>query len=87
MNGAALAAGTYSLWALPDSTRWTIIFSRAADVHHTPCPEGESALRVSATPRPAAHMETLGFHFPRVEGTEAAEGPVVRRRSPPRCGG
>jgi hypothetical protein len=71
VNGAALPAGTYSLWAIPDSARWTVIFSRAADVFHTPYPEGKDALRVAAVPRAGPHMETLGFYFPVVEGARA----------------
>ena len=71
VNGAPLPAGTYSAWAIPDSTRWTVIFSRAADVFHTPYPEGKDALRVIAVPRAGPHMETLGFYFPAVEGARA----------------
>lgn len=71
VNGAPLPAGTYSVWAIPDSARWTVIFSRAADVFHTPYPEGKDALRVAAVPRPGPHMETLGFYFPAVEGAAA----------------
>lgn len=71
VNGAPLPAGSYSVWAIPDSARWTVIFSRAADVFHTPYPEGKDALRVAAVPRAGPHMETLGFYFPAVEGATA----------------
>src|SRR5579863_8856630 len=30
INGSRLAAGSYSIWSLPDSTSWTIIFNRVA---------------------------------------------------------
>lgn len=72
INGNALPAGKYSLWAIPDPNRWTIIFSRAADVYHTPYPgEEEDALRFMATPSFGAHMETLAFYFAEVEKKDA----------------
>jgi hypothetical protein len=71
VNDATLRAGTYSVWAIPDSARWTIIFSRAAPVFHVPYPEGKDALRISATPRAGPHMETLAFYFPAVDSTRA----------------
>ncbi|MBI4459970.1 MAG: DUF2911 domain-containing protein [Acidobacteria bacterium] len=71
VNGQALAAGTYSLWAEPNPDRWTIIFSRAHPVFHTPYPAGRDALRVTAAPRKGEHMETLGFYFPVADGKRA----------------
>ena len=67
-----LAAGSYTLWTIPDSTRWTVIFSRAVHVFHTPYP-GDSldALRVTVTPESGDHMETLAFYFP-VVGPDSA---------------
>lgn len=71
INGETLAAGSYSVWAEPDSTSWTIIFSSATPVFHTPYPRGRDVLRVQATPRSAPHMETLAFYFPVVEERHA----------------
>ena len=71
VNNATLPAGTYSVWAIPDSARWTIIFSYAAPVFHIPYPEGKDALRITAVPRAAPHMETLAFYFPAVDSTRA----------------
>lgn len=71
VNGQALSAGTYSVWAEPQADKWTIIFSRAHPVFHTPYPAGRDALRVTATPRSGAHMETLAFYFPVVDGKKA----------------
>src|SRR5215218_7692918 len=34
VNGAKLAAGTYSLWTIPDSLSWTIIFNAVPDAFH-----------------------------------------------------
>ena len=68
INGNALAAGKYSLWAIPDPNRWTIIFNSQADVYHTPYPGEETdALRFMASPRLGEHMETLAFYFSAVE--------------------
>jgi hypothetical protein len=36
INGQPLRAGKYSLWAIPRPESWTVIFSRAAEVYHTP---------------------------------------------------
>ena len=72
INGNALPAGKYSLWAIPDPNRWTIIFNRQADVYHTPYPgEEDDALRFMASPRRGAHMETLAFYFAAVEKKDA----------------
>ena len=68
INGQALAAGTYSLWAEPQQDRWTIIFNRAQPVFHTRYPADQDVLRVQAVPRQGSHMETLAFYFPVVEG-------------------
>ena len=71
VNGSRLAAGSYAVWAIPDSTRWTVIFSRNAHVFHLRYPEGEDALRVQAVVQNGPHMEALLFYFPVVEGAKA----------------
>lgn len=38
VNDQMLPAGRYSVWAVPGAEVWTMIFSRAADVYHTPYP-------------------------------------------------
>ena len=68
INGSSLEAGDYSIWAIPDPNEWTVIFSRAADVYHTPYPgEEHDALRLMVAPRQGDHMETLAFYFSAVE--------------------
>jgi hypothetical protein len=68
INGSSLEAGSYSIWAIPDPDEWTVIFSRAADVYHTPYPgEEHDALRLMVAPRQGEHIETLAFYFPMVE--------------------
>lgn len=72
INGAKLEAGTYSIWAKPGKDKWTIIFSNAQPVFHTPYPGNSTeVMRIEATPRAGAHMETLAFYFPVVDGRKA----------------
>jgi DUF2911 family protein len=72
IEGKPLAAGSYTLWTIPDSTRWTVIFSRALHVFHLPYP-GDSldVLRVGVTPEHGDHMEVLAYYFP-VVGPDSA---------------
>lgn len=71
VNGKPLAAGEYSLWAIPDPTAWIVILSKAAHVYHIPYPAGQDALRIRVAPRQSSHMETLGLYFPVVDGSLA----------------
>lgn len=72
VNGQSLARGKYSLWAIPRPETWSVIFSRAADVYHTPYPgEAQDALRLDIPPERGPHMEVLTFYFPIVEGKDA----------------
>jgi hypothetical protein len=71
VNGQPLAAGKYTLWTEPNPDRWMIIFSKAHPIFHTRYPADQDALRVPATPRQGAHMETLAFYFPVVDGSQA----------------
>ncbi len=88
-GGKPLPAGTYSVWAIPDSITWTVILSRASRVPHTPYPEGQDALRLAVAPARAPHMEALAFYFPVADSAHAVlalhwgetlvELPVTRR--------
>jgi hypothetical protein len=72
VNDRPLAAGKYSLWAIPRADRWTVIFNKAADVYHTPYPgEAQDALRIDVSPERGPHVEALMFYFPLVEGKDA----------------
>ena len=72
INGTRLEAGRYSIWAIPDPSEWTIIFSRAADVFHEPYPgEEHDALRLTIAPTTGDHVETLAFYFPVVNKKDA----------------
>jgi len=69
--GSRLAAGRYSIWAIPEQASWTVIFSSAVPVFHLPYPEGKDVLRVRAAPRQADHVESLAFYFPMVDADSA----------------
>ena len=71
VNGSRLVAGTYSIWAIPDSTSWTVVFNSVAEVFHLRYPDGRDVLRVKATPTHGDHVETLMFSFPMVDGDSA----------------
>ena len=71
INGATLEAGTYSIWTIPDSVSWTIIFNRTAAAFHLRYPTGKDVLRVNATPARGDHVETLIWEFPMVDADSA----------------
>jgi uncharacterized protein YndB with AHSA1/START domain len=72
VEGQTLRAGRYTLWAIPEPASWTVIFSRAVDILHTPYPgEGFDALRLTVKPERGEHMETLAFYFPVVQQDSA----------------
>lgn len=68
VNGSKLGAGSYSIWAIPDSTSWTVIFNSVAEVFHRNYPDGRDVLRVRATPTHGDHVESLMFSFPMADG-------------------
>ncbi len=82
IEGRPLSAGRYTVWAIPGVDEWTIIFSEAVDIWHTPYPGTErDALRVDVVPVEGHHMEVLAFYFPEV-GRDSATlvlhwGPTV----------
>ena len=72
VNGQALAAGKFSLWTIPGADSWTFIFSRDAEAFHTSYPgETRDALRVTVKPEQGAHMESMSYYFPAVDGKDA----------------
>jgi hypothetical protein len=71
INGSSLAAGSYSLWAIPDSTSWTLIFNSQAQAFHLRHDEKRDVLRVHAVPTKGDHVETLMFAFPMVDADSA----------------
>lgn len=72
IGGQRLAAGKYSIWAIPDTAEWTLIFSRAADVFHIPYPgASKDALRLKVKPQSGPFMESLAFYFPSANADRA----------------
>ena len=71
INGASLAAGSYSIWAIPDSAEWTVIFNVTPAAFHLRYPEGHDALRVRIVPQQGEHVESLLFAFPLVDADSA----------------
>jgi hypothetical protein len=70
VNGETLKSGTYTVWAEPQADRWTIMFNSAHPVWHQKRDEvaSKDVLRLTVAPREAAHMETLAWYFPVVDG-------------------
>ena len=71
IDGKELPAGKYSVWTIPNADKWTVIFNSRSATWHTRYPEGQDALRLEVTPRSGAHMETMAFYFPAVDGKKA----------------
>jgi len=71
INGATLPAGSYSIWTMPDSVSWTIIFNRTAVAFHLRYPAGQEAMRVEAPVARGDHAETLLWEFPMVDADSA----------------
>jgi hypothetical protein len=73
IDGQDLPAGTYTVWARPGAAKWTIILNRAHPVFHTRYEQvsDQDALTLEVAPRTGAHMETLAFYFPVVDGKKA----------------
>jgi hypothetical protein len=70
--GQRLAAGKYSMWAIPGPAEWTLIFSKAADVFHIPYPgPAHDAMRVTVKPQAGPFIESLAFYFPAAEADRA----------------
>ena len=71
INGGELPAGTYSIWAIPDSASWTLVFNSNARLFHLAVPGSGEVLRVRAKPERGEHVETLMFAFPLTDGDSA----------------
>jgi hypothetical protein len=73
IEGHALPAGTYTLWAKPGAAKWTMIVNRAHPTFHTRYASvaDQDLLMLEVTPRAGSHMETLAFYFPVVNAKHA----------------
>ena len=62
IQGQPLAAGTYSLFTLPDAEEWTFIFNKVSSQWGAFGYDPEQdALRVTAKPAAAEHVESMEF--------------------------
>lgn len=71
VDGEQLPAGSYGIWAIPDSASWTVIFSGRPGAFHLRYPSGQDVLRVQVKPVKGAYVETLLFDFPMVDADSA----------------
>jgi hypothetical protein len=72
INGLPLAAGAYSLHAIPGSTEWTIIFNKTADQWGSfRYDSKQDALRVKVKPEAAPMQEALSYEITPVAADSA----------------
>lgn len=69
IEGEPLSAGTYSLYTIPGTETWTIIFNNVANQWGTSYDQGKDALRVEVTPESASSREMMTFLFENVTDT------------------
>ena len=71
VGGRPLKAGSYSVWVIPDTTQWTVIFNAKPNAFHLVHTPADDVLRVTARVDSLAHVETLTLSFPVVDGRKA----------------
>lgn len=72
IEGQPLAAGSYSLFTIPTSDSWTVIFNNEAEQWGAfNYNEAEDALRVTVEPTSQFEVEQMGFWFDNVTTTSA----------------
>lgn len=69
VQGEPLSAGTYSLYTIPGTDSWTIIFNENANQWGTEYDESGDVLRVEATPESGPQVEMMMFYFENVTET------------------
>ncbi len=71
VGGQALKAGSYSVWAIPDTAQWTVVFNTKANAFHLTHSDSDDVLRVIAKVDSLSYVETLTLSFPVVDGRRA----------------
>lgn len=71
VEGEDLAAGVYSLFAIPGESEWTIIFNSQAKIWGTAHNADNDVLRVTVAPVEGPHAEMVTFSFEDVTATSA----------------
>ncbi len=69
VEGESLSAGTYSLFTMPGTDTWTLIFNSEANVWGTSYDESNDVLRVQVEPESASMQEMVTFTFENVTDT------------------
>ena len=68
IEGEPIPAGTYSFFAIPGESEWTLIFNKVAQQWGAfSYDEAQDALRVTVTPEAAEHVEALDY---RIDGDQ-----------------
>jgi hypothetical protein len=71
VGGQSLKAGSYSVWTIPDSAQWTIVFNTKPNAFHLTHSAGDDLLKVSAKVDSLSYVENLTLSFPSVDGKKA----------------
>ena len=71
VGGQSLKAGSYSVWAIPDSAQWTIVFNTKPNAFHLTHSDADDLLKVPAKVDALSYVETLTLSFPVVDGKKA----------------
>jgi hypothetical protein len=71
IEGQPVKAGSYSVWAVPDSSSWTIILNSNPAVFHLSHKDSEDLMRFTAKVESLPHVETLSLTFPHVDARRA----------------
>lgn len=71
IEGQPVKAGSYSVWAIPDSSSWTIILNSNPAVFHLSHRENTDVVRFTAKVESLPHVETLSLTFPLVDARRA----------------
>jgi len=66
IQGKTLEAGAYSLFAIPEADKWTLIFNNVAEQWGTDYDESKDALRVTVSPESGPQREMMTFLFENV---------------------
>lgn len=71
IGGQSLKAGSYSVWAFPDTAQWTVVFNANPSAFHLTHSDADDVLKVYAKVDSLPHVETLTLSFPVVDGRKA----------------
>lgn len=68
IQGNTLKAGEYSLFTIPGTTEWSVVFNTNTTLHGAfGYKEEEDVLRIKVKPRPAEFKERMSFNFENIK--------------------